>query len=432
MSEPAVPANHHHSRLTLACCALLHAFTHAYGTMLVPLYLLMVHDLKLPGVQSASLVVTIYGLVYSLSSFAAGILADRFDRRVMLGVGLLGNALAITLMGVTRRYEVILALGVVAGLFGTLFHPSAAALVPAHFPRNPGMAIGILGMGAGLGFFAGPQYAGWRAEAQRAAWRWGEMGDWQRPLVELGLLGVAFTLLFFVVAREVARPPRAERLAAHPPLGRRLRSKVAAVAATLGWRDFTGISSLSLVSIYLLRAHDYTAKQAGFIVGAMMLLGIAANPVAVYLTPGRRRLPSLAGVLIAGGVIFASVPWVPVALILPVLCLFQAVQLGSYAISDAGILERIPAESRGRVVGRFLTIAGTIAAAGPWAMGALTDALGERASDPVAYRAIFAAVGGMMMLSSLAAPLIARLGEQDETAIEPLAEVAPATLEPLG
>ena len=45
------------SHVTLALCTLLHAFTHAYGTILVPLYLLMKDDLRLRGVWQASLVV---------------------------------------------------------------------------------------------------------------------------------------------------------------------------------------------------------------------------------------------------------------------------------------------------------------------------------------------------------------------------------------
>src|SRR5687768_18384177 len=120
-------------RTTLALCTLLHAFTHAYGTILVPLYLLMVADLRLDGVNAASLVVTVYGLVYCLGSYGAGILADRFDRKALLGLGLVGNAAAILLMGLTRRYELLLLLGVLAGLAGTLFHPAANALATAHF-----------------------------------------------------------------------------------------------------------------------------------------------------------------------------------------------------------------------------------------------------------------------------------------------------------
>src|SRR5665213_2475972 len=93
---------------TLVLSTLLHAFTHAFGAMLVPLYLLIWHDLKLPGVQSATLIVTVYGMVYAILSYPAGVLADRISRKTMLGAGLLLNAVVIVLMGLTRSYEMLL------------------------------------------------------------------------------------------------------------------------------------------------------------------------------------------------------------------------------------------------------------------------------------------------------------------------------------
>src|SRR3954470_2657474 len=68
------------SHLTLVLCTILHAFTHAYGTLLVPLYLLIVADLKLGAVWKASIIVTIYGFIYCLFSYPAGVLADRLNR----------------------------------------------------------------------------------------------------------------------------------------------------------------------------------------------------------------------------------------------------------------------------------------------------------------------------------------------------------------
>ena len=38
-----------------------------------------------------------------------------------------------------------MAFGVLAGLFGTLFHPAANALGPAHYPKSPGMDALVLG-----------------------------------------------------------------------------------------------------------------------------------------------------------------------------------------------------------------------------------------------------------------------------------------------
>src|SRR4051812_22449984 len=60
ISSDALPRASGRSHVTLALCTVLHAFTHAYGTMLVPLYLLMVADLRLGGVKAASLIVTLY------------------------------------------------------------------------------------------------------------------------------------------------------------------------------------------------------------------------------------------------------------------------------------------------------------------------------------------------------------------------------------
>src|ERR1044071_5219216 len=175
-----------HSRITLALCTVLHALTHAFASLLVPLYLLMKNDLGRSGVKAVALIVTIYGAVYCLFSYPAGVMADRFNRKVLLGVGLLGNALAILAMGLTRQYEMLIGLAIVAGIFGTLFHPTANALIPAHFSKNPGMAIGLMGIGSGLGFFAGPQYAGWRAASASGAW--GGRAAWQVPCIELGIV----------------------------------------------------------------------------------------------------------------------------------------------------------------------------------------------------------------------------------------------------
>jgi MFS family permease len=323
------------------------------------------------------------------------------------------------------------------------------------------MVIGILGMGAGFGFFFGPQYAGWRA--QTAGWHWGMIADWQRPCIELGAIGIIVGVLFLIFASEPrkTRKPRSadeqaedgvlpnrvaieaivtelrtEHARQHPKLTWDMRRKIIQVAALLMFRDFAGIASLSLLSIYLQKAHGYSTKQAGFVVGAMMLLSIIVNPLSVWISPGRRRLPTLSGVLIIGGSILLTVPMLPAKWVLPVMCVFQAFQMGSYAVSDAAILERVSPAIRGRVVGLFLTLAGTFASLAPWAVGYWTDLLRDRASEPHEYLPIFATLSGMMWVASSASPLIARLGEsavckpQAATLTATAATMPPARPEP--
>ena len=394
--------------------------------MLVPLYLLMVADLHLAGVRAAALVVAVYGLCYCLGSYPAGVLADRVNRRNLLGYGLAVNALVAIGIGLTRRYELLLLLGALGGLAGTLFHPTAGTLVPAHYPKNPGMAIGLMGVGAGIGFFAGPQYAGWRA--QTARWHWGAIGDWQRPCIEMGAAGLAVAILFLLLAREAQPdPPGSSRGA---PLGRRLRWCVVGVAAVLGMRDFVGVALLSLGSIYLQKSLGQSALQAGLTLGAMTALSIVVNPLLVWLSMGRLRLRSLVCTLLGAAITITAIPLCPAHHVLALLCVAQTFQMGNYAISDAAILERVAAPLRGRVYGLFLCIAGTMANTAPWLMGSWTDHFGAAAIHQRTYLPVFATLGVLVASASLAAPLIARLGSPAEPAIQPLTETSPATLEP--
>jgi MFS family permease len=411
------------SRITLGLCTLLHAFTHAFGSMLVPLYLLMRDDLRRGGVKEIALLVTVYGLVYCLLSYPAGILADRFNRKTLLGVGLIGNAIAIALMGLTRRYEMLLLLSVMGGMFGALFHPTANALVPAHFPRSPGMPIGIMGIGSGLGFFFGPQYAGWRAEAV----------GWQRPCIELGALGIIIGIIFLLVAREAdARSDQKIVRSPAPPLPKGTRRNLLAIAAVLGCRDFSGIATSSLVSIYLQKAHNFDARQAGWIIGTMMLTSMIANPIGVFLSPAQRRLPAFMLTLITGGALLILVPHIHIAYLLTLLAIFQIFHLGSYAIGEAAMLERVHPEIRGRIIGLFLTFAGTFASLSPWAMGYWTDKLGPRASTPSGYYIPFAVLGCMMAFASLSVRWISRLGPTPTTSGPEVMQAVAPTMEAMG
>lgn len=218
------------------------------------------------------------------------------------------------------------------------------------------------------------------------------------------------------------------------PLGSTLRWRIVGIATVLAGRDFAGIATISLASIYLQKARGLSVAQAGLIVGSMMLIAVVVNPLAVYLSGGRRRLPTLAGVLVAGGGIIACVPFVDVRHVLPVLCAFQACHLGSFAVSEAAMLERVAPDVRGRVIGIFLTIAGTFASTSPWLMGAWTDALRLRAADPRAYALPFGVLGLLHVAASLSVFLIRRLGPDTPASprVEPLREISPATMGVVG
>ena len=52
--------------------------------------------------------------------------------------------------------------------------------------------------------------------------------------------------------------------------------------------------------------------------GAMMLVSVIVNPLFVYFSGGRRRLPVLSAILVLGGLVVATLPFWPLGGVLPV------------------------------------------------------------------------------------------------------------------
>jgi hypothetical protein len=114
-----------------------------------------------------------------------------------------------------------------------------------------------------------------------------------------------------------------------------------------------------------------------------------------------------------------------------VMCVAQSLSLGSYAISDAAMLERVAAAVRGRVVGLFLTLAGTMSSLAPWVMGFWTDLLKGRATEPRAYLPLFAAVGATLVVAAFSPMILTHLGPVQGPPVNPISETDPPAAEVL-
>src|SRR5436309_7012394 len=191
-----------HQVRTLWLCGTLHAFTHIYHVALMPLYLLMQRDLKLASVEQATLLLTLMMLAYFLPSYGMGVLADRLSRQKLLAAGLAINALGYVGLAFAQNYAWAVVCVMIAGLGGSFFHPAATSMVARQFPANTGRALGLVGVGASVGFFIGPLYSGWRADS----------AGWRAPVLELGAAGILMAGLFaWLAPEEPARIQSTER-----------------------------------------------------------------------------------------------------------------------------------------------------------------------------------------------------------------------------
>src|SRR5687767_4947938 len=99
----------------------LHAFTHVYQVMLLPLYFLIQEDLKLESVGRATLLQTVMMVAYFVPSYPMGILADRFSKKNLLTWGLAINGLGFVCLGFAPGYAMAIASLILAGIGGSFF-----------------------------------------------------------------------------------------------------------------------------------------------------------------------------------------------------------------------------------------------------------------------------------------------------------------------
>jgi FSR family fosmidomycin resistance protein-like MFS transporter len=414
-------ADAQHKTRTLWLVGALHAFTHLYQVALLPLYLLIQRDFQFANVAQATALVTILMVAYLAPSYALGVLADRMNRRKLLGCGLLINGLGFVGLAWAPSYGWAVAALIVAGLGGSFYHPAATAMVARLFPTNTGRALGLTGMGASVGFFAGPLFAGWRAGALEPALG---AAAWRQPMLELGLLGVVGAGVFAWLAPAETPPARSE---APPAPHARLFPTPAlwvwflAMSFAFSLRDFAGASMGSLGSLYLQNVHGFDVAGAGLALSWMFLPSAVSNPLFGSLSDrGRKRWT--ATVLSVAALLVLVFPRLPRAWAIPALLVYGFFFLSSYPMVEAALMQSVPDAVRGRVFGLFITIGGLIGNLSHWVVGNEVRRLGAAAREPASYHALYGALAGMILLSLLGLPCLHAIRKREHLAPAPADE----------
>jgi len=390
---------------TLWLVGLLHAFTHVYHVALMPLYLLMQRDFGFASVGRATSLVTVLMLAYFVPSYGLGVLADRLNRRTLLGWGLALNGMGFMALGLSPNYACAVASALVAGVGGSCYHPAATAMIARLFPVNTGRALGLVGVGASLGFLCGPLYSGWRAgalESVRGA------AAWRVPVLELGLAGVLVAGLFAWLTRD-EQPAAAEANRAAEARGlfptTALWMWFLGAALALSLRDFAGASMCSLSSLFLQQAHGYDTRLTGLALSGLFLAGVVSSPLFGHLSDrGRKRW--LAALLLTAAGLVAVFPHLPAGWAIPAFVTYGFFFNANFPIVEAELMQSVPDTVRGRVFGLFMTVAGFVGNLSHWAVGDAVRRLGDAAHTPSAYFPFYGVLAGLMVAALAGLPCL--------------------------
>ena len=394
-----------HKTRSLWLVGALHAFTHVYHVALMPLYLLMQRDFKFASVGQATALVTVQMVAYFLPSYAMGVLADRVSRKKLLGFGLLINALGYVALARAPNYACALTAVIIAGIGGSFYHPAATAMVARLYPVGTGRALGLIGIGASVGFFVGPIYSGVRAtmlEPLQVA------AAWRQPVLELGVLGVLAAILFVWLADDDQPVPAqtmtarsAEKLFPTPLLW--VLFLAGAMAFSL--RDFAGSASGSRGSLFLQQAHGYDARHAGLALSGIFLASAVSNPLFGHLSDrGRKRWT--ASVLLISALLVLTFPHVPASWTIPLFLTYGFFFMSSYPMVEAALMQSVPDGVRGRVFGLFITVGGLLGNLSHWIVGEAVRRMGHAAHQPASYFTLYGVLAGMILLSLLGLPCL--------------------------
>jgi MFS family permease len=360
------------------------------STVLEPIRL----ELKLSDAGVAFLTGIPLALFYVAFGIPISWLADRANRRNILGAALIIWSGFTALCGMSRNYlEFMLGrIGVGVGEAGGT--PPSTAIVSDCFPpsRRP-MAMTVLALGAPIGAWLGADMAGRVAHAY----------SWRAAFIALGVPGLIVGILVFLTVREPARG----RLDAivddiKPSLLESLRflwiQKAAfhvvmggGVCALWGW------GLIYWTPTFLQRAYNLDVGQAGAVTGNIHLWGgsIATVATAWVLSRPYMANPRRVVWLLAGGIGLATIPSViayathSLWLCQAMFCLFIPA-IYFYIGPCFGLLNNLsPCHMRNMFIAISLLVANILnLIVAPWVVGKLSDWFaGSQPTDASSLRA---------------------------------------------
>jgi MFS family permease len=340
-------------------------------------------------------------LPYVLLSYVAGVVADRFDRRLVLLVTDVARGAIMVVMAVLQAIHgplaAIVGLAILATCFSTFFAPTIGSYLPnlVSDETELGPANSAWSSLDNLAFVIGPAIAG--------------------VLIAVGGLTAAFALnaaSFGVIAIVLWRLPQGGALpvaapstldpvpgsAAGPTPGRgpKLPLRPLAGLALIDIGSGFAIGGIGILTVVLatrqLGAGEDRTGYLNAAIGVGGLLGAICSGLVVVRS--RLSLPLVAG-LVLFGLGLVGLGWSSaLAVGFVMLAIVSAGSLLVEVVSTTLVQRIVPAGARGRAIGSIQTVATLAYASGAFALPILADRLGV--APVLAGTAVLVVVGGLV------------------------------------
>ncbi len=244
--------------------------------MIIPILPFYIDSFGASG-RALGMLMAIFATMQFIFAPIWGNLSDRYGRRPILMVGVLGNAITQLLFGLSTQLWMLFVARALSGVLSSATLPTAMAYIgDSTTDEDRGGGMGMMGAAMGIGMVLGPGISGWLAVRSLST-----------PFfVAAGLSVIALVFILLVLPEslpENARQSHAGRLGS-PQLGQMWQALFSPIGFLLflaflvsfGLTNFEGIFGL-----YALERFDYGPQQVGTI---LTMIGLISAVVQGTLT----------------------------------------------------------------------------------------------------------------------------------------------------
>lgn len=259
------------------------------------------------SIEAAGLLSTVFTLGIGLAAIPAGLIADKFNRKRVILVSIGIFSLATGLQAFAVQFGDMFVYRVLTGIGEGIQNAVLFAVAGAFFSSRRTMALGLLTAAYGLGATLSPLFGSAIMSLT---------GQWQAPLISLGLFGVVVLMLWSFVPHSITEIAQSSKGASvtTQSLPSPDRTPVATwnvvvlcVVAAAGGAMIYGY--LGLYPTYLIKVRQFTTGEAAIVMSTFGIGGLTAIPLGALADRWNQKLLNLLalfGFMIVGSAIYTA------------------------------------------------------------------------------------------------------------------------------
>jgi len=347
-----------------------HALNHAYEAIMPVLYPILISEFGLQY-SAVGLLVMAYRLTSGAFQLIMGFMGRFYRRKVLLGVGMIWQAVTNVFLGFSPGFAQILAARSLAGVGSSPQHPTGSAYIAEAFDsKQLGRALGINIGAASLG----------RLMAPLAASLLIPVIGWRSTLLAFSGLGLAVGAGFLLI-KEPRRPGSWSGASSLRELGRGIRdifrSRVVVIVMVVETVMAFRVGISDFLPTYFTEALGMSSVSSGLLFTGFLVAGLPAPYFWGLMSDRLERRVVVMAAMGAAAALWFLLPLVNGSvLLLPLLLVLGFVGQGVGGVIQAFVAEVTEPENRDIIFGVYFTLAFTIGSISPVIFGVLADAYG--------------------------------------------------------